>query len=468
MKNKMAFFVLLAAFAAVVMTTGCAVKVEGVFSDSQNRIVYQGDVANGQQIKVEYRSYGNLRVSGFGIGPNDVKVTSLKGCCGPETVIVSTGGLAVGALIWAVVGGCQSSGFDYSVGPVTSDTRVDVGPNFSFTLLPGEEPAEGEGEPVIEGEVDFVTVPDLSGLTENQARTRISSTCLIVGAVLYVDSDTVPAGRVISWNPTGTVACGTAINLVISTGPEVEGEPVIEGEVIIEGEIEGEPVIEGEGEDLVLVPDLTGLNWTQARDRLQSVGLVDGTISTAPSDVVPVNIVITWSHRGGTVPVGTAIDLVISTGSIIEGEPVEGEIEGEAVEGEIEGEGEFIPMSVKILAPASGQVFEVNTVVNVRVLPKGDPSKGPFRLVVSCAGKKGMSMSKSEIETLVENHLNSLKKGLKNLPTDVIPNVEVGVDHISVFTLTIPGTAYFLSYLEDKDGNYVTDSAAYSVAIPES
>lgn len=395
--------------------------------------------------------------------------------------------LLVAAMI--LVPGCKLSQVDIglTLGGITTAaiTAIAIWPIWVGGCN-GETTIEGEieGEPIIEGEIvvegeaegeEDILVPNLTGLTEAQARARISATCLVVGTVLYVDSDTVPAGRVISWNPTGTVACGTAINLVISTGPLVEGE--IEGEEEpVEGEIEGEPVIEGEviiegepeGEvDFVIVPDLSGLTENQARNAVSRTCLIVGTVLYVDSSTIPAGYVVSWSPTGRVV-CGTAINIVVSTGSEVEGE-IEGEpvIEGEiVVEGEIEGEGEFIPMSVKILAPASGQVFEVNTVVNVRVLPKGDPSKGPFRLVVSCAGKKGMSMSKSEIETLVENHLNSLKKGLKNLPTDVIPNVEVGVDHISVFTLTIPGTAYFLSYLEDKDGNYVTDSAAYSVATP--
>lgn len=241
--------VFLVAFAVIGMF-GCGLKVEGVFFDSQDSVVYQGEVSPGEQVNVGYRGYATVHISGLGISRDDVKVTPLiKGCCGPETVIVSTGGLAVGAIVWAIVGadGCQS-GFDYDIGPIEEDMLVTVGDDFSFTLV-GDQP-----EP--EGEVDFATVPNLTGLTEAQARTRISSTCLIVGNILFVDSSTIPAGYVVSWSPTGRVMCGATINIVVSTGPVIEGEieGELEGEVVIEGEIEGEPVIEGEIEGEPIIP----------------------------------------------------------------------------------------------------------------------------------------------------------------------------------------------------------------------
>jgi hypothetical protein len=162
--------------------------------------------------------------------------------------------------------------------------------------------------------------------------------------------------------------------------------------------------------------------------------------------VVPIGIVADWSHRGGTVPLGTAIDLVVSTGpviegEVIEGEPVEGEIEGEA----IEGEGEFIPLSVEILTPADGRVFNLGDTVAAKIVFNGDPSKAPFRLVFSCAGKADM----------------------KDLPTFIVEDGKPGVEYsFLVPPLKNFGPAYFLASVKDKDGLYATDSVSYSVAVP--
>jgi hypothetical protein len=66
-----------------------------------------------------------------------------------------------------------------------------------------------------------VAVPNVVSQTQAAATTAITGAGLIVGTVTSASSTTVPAGSVVSQTPTaGTpIAVGSAVNLVVSTGP---------------------------------------------------------------------------------------------------------------------------------------------------------------------------------------------------------------------------------------------------------
>jgi hypothetical protein len=69
--------------------------------------------------------------------------------------------------------------------------------------------------------VSTVTVPNVVGQTQAAAGTLLSNAGLGTGAVTQQCSNSVAAGLVISQNPAGgaSVAPGTAVALVVSTGP---------------------------------------------------------------------------------------------------------------------------------------------------------------------------------------------------------------------------------------------------------
>ncbi|MGC9054586.1 MAG: PASTA domain-containing protein, partial [Candidatus Hydrogenedens sp.] len=84
-----------------------------------------------------------------------------------------------------------------------------------------EGTTEGTPEGTTEGEtLSKVTVPDVVGKTEAEARSLITSAGLVVGSITREYSDTVPAGKVISQNPPAQtqVNSGSAVNLVVSKG----------------------------------------------------------------------------------------------------------------------------------------------------------------------------------------------------------------------------------------------------------
>ena len=64
-------------------------------------------------------------------------------------------------------------------------------------------------------------MPNVVGLTQSAATTAITNAGLVLGTVTQQASATVAAGNVISQSPSagGSVASGSAVNLVVSTGP---------------------------------------------------------------------------------------------------------------------------------------------------------------------------------------------------------------------------------------------------------
>jgi len=72
-----------------------------------------------------------------------------------------------------------------------------------------------------------VVVPNVVGLTQSAATAAITGANLVVGTVTQQSSASVPAGNVISQSPlaAASVAPGSAVSLVVSTGPAVDTQP---------------------------------------------------------------------------------------------------------------------------------------------------------------------------------------------------------------------------------------------------
>ena len=202
-----------------------------------------------------------------------------------------------------------------------------------------------------------VTVPNVVGLAQATAETAIVNADLVVGVVTTANSDTVPAGSVISQDPVGgsTVDAGSAVNLVVSLGvaqvtvPDVVGQPlaaaetaivnadlvvgtvdtansdtVPAGSVISQDPAGGSTVDTGAAVNLVVsigaaqvtVPDVVGLSQAAAETTIVNADLVVGVVTTANSDTVPAGSVISQDPPGGaTVDSGSAVNLIVSIGS---------------------------------------------------------------------------------------------------------------------------------------------------------
>jgi beta-lactam-binding protein with PASTA domain len=153
-----------------------------------------------------------LRIFTAGTGPdNNVKVPNLSTLTLAEAIPIAEGlGLRV-----QVVERVTSS--DQPV-----DTILSQSPG-SETLVPLNTIIEVR---VVAGS-GFVVVPDIRGMSEADGVAALATAKLIRGTNFSEYSDTVPAGEVIEQNPRPgvQVASGTAVNLVISQGPEPSPSP---------------------------------------------------------------------------------------------------------------------------------------------------------------------------------------------------------------------------------------------------
>ena len=98
----------------------------------------------------------------------------------------------------------------------TAGVGVAAGSAVNLTISTGPAPAPGP-----------VTVPNVVNQTQSAAITAITGAGLVLGTISQLPSATVPAGSVISQGPNAgtSVAAGSAVNLVVSSGPAVAGTP---------------------------------------------------------------------------------------------------------------------------------------------------------------------------------------------------------------------------------------------------
>ena len=133
-----------------------------------------------------------------------------------------------------------------------------------------------------------VNVPNVVGLSQSAAAIALQRAGLTLGTVTQETSATAPAGTVIRQNPAaGTaVLSGSAVGLVLSSGPP-----------------------------LVSVPNVVGQSQREAAATLAAVKLTVGQVIQQSSATVPAGIVISQRPTAGAaVPSGSAVDLVVSSG----------------------------------------------------------------------------------------------------------------------------------------------------------
>ena len=205
----------------------------------------------------------------------------------------------------------------------------------------------------------IVSVPDVVSQAQADAEAAIIAAGLTVGTVTTANSDTVPAGSVISQDPVGgtSVAEGSPVDLIISLGPvmvtvpDVVGQTqadaeaailaanltvgtittansasVLAGDVISQNPAGGTSVVQGSpvnivislGPVMVLVPDVVGQPQADAEATILSAILIVGTVTTANSATVLAGSVISQNPvAGASVAEGSAVDLVVSLGPVM-------------------------------------------------------------------------------------------------------------------------------------------------------
>jgi beta-lactam-binding protein with PASTA domain len=231
-----------------------------------------------------------LRIFTAGTGPdNNVKVPSLTTLTLAEAIPIAEGlGLRV-----QVVERVSTS--DQPV-----DTILSQSPG-SETLVPLNTVIEVR---VVAGS-GFVVVPDIRGLSEADGIAALATAKLVRGATFSEYSDTVPAGELIQQNPRPgvQVSNGTAVDLVVSLGPEPSPSPSPSAS----------------GADWPQVPDLRCSSIEDATAILTALGLSFDALSAS---LDPTDLIDTFSPLAG-VPVepGTEITIVSSVpeGTLLDG-----------------------------------------------------------------------------------------------------------------------------------------------------
>jgi beta-lactam-binding protein with PASTA domain len=188
------------------------------------------------------------------------------------TAVLLNAGFAVG-VVGAVNSNTVPIGLTVSQRPAAGSVLVQGGRvNFDLSL----------------GPLAPVTVPLVTGLTFGGASQIITLQGLVVGTTTSASSNTVPAGSVVSQNPIAgaIVAAGSAVALVVSTGPA-----------------------------LVAVPNVVGLTQAAATTAITGAGLVLGPVTTASSPTVPSGSVVSSNPAAGiAVLPGSPVAIVVSTG----------------------------------------------------------------------------------------------------------------------------------------------------------
>jgi beta-lactam-binding protein with PASTA domain len=201
----------------------------------------------------------------------------------PQVAVPNVVGLTQATATTAITGA------NLTVGAVTneSSTTVPAGSVISQSPIADTQVATGTAVALVVSSGPQVAVPNVVGLTEAAATSAITGANLVVGAVTNASSTTVPAGSVISQSPVADtqVATGTAVALVVSSGPPVA------------------------------VPNVVGLTQADATAAITSVNLTVGAVTNDSSTTVPAGSVVSQSPIADTqVATGSAVALVVSSG----------------------------------------------------------------------------------------------------------------------------------------------------------
>lgn len=212
-------------------------------------------------------------------------------------------------------------------------------------------------ETTLEGNVTDTKMPDLEGLTVEDALIELNKASLGIERV-YESSNDVEKGYIISqeYDAGEMIPRNTQVKVVISTGPDkfqmtdlvgmleeeailalegyglkagapeyVYSDEVAQGHVISSSPVAGTMVQKDDvitlnisrGPEVkdVLVPNLKNKTEAEARTELEVNGLVAGQVSSAFSNEVATGLVISQSYEEGTtIKQGEVVDFVVSKG----------------------------------------------------------------------------------------------------------------------------------------------------------
>lgn len=150
--------------------------------------------------------------------------------------------------------------------------------------------------PPVEQVVSQVVVPNLIGLTEEEAALELQKADLILDQVLTAAAEEAPQGAI----------PGTVFKTIPAQGDQVlAGSPIT---IILAAEAPGE------ASDMVLIPDFSGMDESEVKYLFEELDL-RANVVRAPDLNIPADMVIMQSPAAGTeVAVDSVVVVVVSTG----------------------------------------------------------------------------------------------------------------------------------------------------------
>src|SRR6516225_1145662 len=245
------------------------------------------------------------------------------------------------------------------LGTITQQTSNTVGLGKVISQDPASGSSVAEDSPVnlvISSGPPMVAVPKVEGLTQTDATAAITGAKLKVGTITQKASNTIGSGKVLSQDPAsgGSVAEGSPVNLVISSGPQMVTVPKVEGltqdaataavtgaklkvgtvaqqtsNTMATGKVasqdpasgsflaQGSPVnlVISSGPQMVLVPNVERLTQAAATSAITGATLKLGTVTQQTSGTAATGSVISQDPASGSsVAQGSPVNLVLSSG----------------------------------------------------------------------------------------------------------------------------------------------------------
>jgi beta-lactam-binding protein with PASTA domain/tRNA A-37 threonylcarbamoyl transferase component Bud32 len=157
---------------------------------------------------------------------------------------------------------------------------------WALAILAAAALVAGGAVALVRAAVPSHPVPSLAKATEAQAVAALTPLHLHLRVANRPFSETAPVGTIVRQRPeSGRLREGSTVSVDVSAGPPP-----------------------------VPVPDLAGLSQADATQRLAGAGLVPGQVSSRVDAGVHAGAVIDWTGRGGPLPKGSPVNLVISSG----------------------------------------------------------------------------------------------------------------------------------------------------------
>ena len=139
---------------------------------------------------------------------------------------------------------------------------------------------------------EYLTVPELVGQSLENAQRFLQQSGLKIGDVQEQYSSTAAVGVVLSQNPPSRtrLARGASVDLIVSRGEEPQPQTVT-------------------------VPAFVGKQQREVTAELSKLGLSIGSVRERPGQVPPGQVIEQSPLPGATVPVGSSVNLVVSSGT---------------------------------------------------------------------------------------------------------------------------------------------------------